>query len=155
MSGNGIPAFDVDGSGLSVAIVAASWHEAFMDGLIEGATRALAEASVPDPTVVRVPGSFEVPLMVSRLVRDHDAVVALSVIIKGGTPHFHYIAQVVSQELARIAVDSGKPVGFGVLTCDNEAQARDRSGLAGAHESKGYEAAQAAIATAVTLRELP
>ncbi len=154
MSGNGIPQFDVDASGLSVAIVAASWHEAFMDGLIEGATRALAEAGVPDPTIVRVPGSFELPLVTSRLAATHDAVVALSVIIKGGTPHFHYIAQVVSHELARIAVDTGKPVGFGVLTCDNEAQARDRAGLSGSHESKGYEAAQAAIATAVTLRSL-
>lgn len=154
MSGDGSPQFSVDGTGLSVAIVAASWHETFMDGLIDGAKRALDEAGVREPTLVRVPGSFELPLATSRLAATHDAVVTLGVIIKGGTPHFHYVADVVSHQLARIAVDSGKPVGFGLLTCDNEAQARDRAGLSGSHESKGYEAAQAAVATAVTLRDL-
>ncbi|GAB96508.1 6,7-dimethyl-8-ribityllumazine synthase [Kineosphaera limosa NBRC 100340] len=155
MVGAGSPEFSVDASGLSVAVVAARWHEAFMDGLLDGATRALGEAGVNDPTVVRVPGSFELPVAVAHLARTHDAVVALGVVIKGGTPHFHFVADAVSQQLARIAVDSGKPVGFGLLTCDNEAQARDRSGLSGSHESKGYEAAQAAIATAVALRDLP
>lgn len=154
MSGDGSPQFAVDGTGLSVAIVAASWHEAYMDGLIEGAIRALAEAGVGEPTIVRVPGSFELPLVTSRLASTHDAVVTLGVIIKGGTPHFHYVADVVSHQLARICVDSGTPIGFGLLTCDNEMQARDRSGLTGSHESKGYEAAQAALATAAMLRDL-
>lgn len=154
MSRDGSPRFSVEGAGLSVAIVAASWHETLMDGLIEGATRALADSGVREPRIVRVPGSFELPLATSRLIAGHDAVVALGVIIKGGTPHFHYVADVVSHQLARIAVDAAKPVGFGLLTCDNEAQARDRAGLSGSHESKGYEAAQAAVAMAVTLRGL-
>lgn len=154
MSGTGNPEFSVDGSGLRVAIVAASWHDAFMDGLIDGATRALAQVGIPEPAIVRVPGSFELPIVAKRLAATHDAVVALGVIIKGGTPHFHYVSDVVSHQLARISVDTDTPIGFGLLTCDNEAQARDRAGLSGSHESKGYEAAQAAIATAVTLRSL-
>ncbi len=154
MAGSGSPEFSVDGSGLRVAIVAAGWHASIMNGLIEGAHTALAEAGSPEPLLVRVPGSFEVPLLVAKLAPRFDAVVALGVIIKGGTPHFQFVADTVSHQLARIAVDSGTPVGFGILTCDNEAQARDRSGLSGAHESKGYEAAISALSTAVTLRDL-
>lgn len=155
MSRAGSPDFQVDAGELSVAVVAAQWHEAFMQGLLDGATGALAEAGVSDPTIVHVPGSFEIPVVAARLAQTHDAVVALGVIIKGGTPHFHYIADAVTAQLSRIAVDSGTPIGFGILTCDNEAQARDRSGLSGSHESKGHEAAQAAVATAVALRDLP
>ncbi|MDO5711815.1 MAG: 6,7-dimethyl-8-ribityllumazine synthase [Micrococcales bacterium] len=154
MAGSGSPDFGVDGSGLRVAIVAAQWHEAFMGGLVAGAKLGLADAQVTDSVLVEVPGSFEVPLVVARLASRYDAVVALGVIIKGGTPHFQFIADTVSHQLARIAVDSGKPVGFGILTCENEAQARDRSGLSGARESKGYEAAMSAVATAVTIRDL-
>lgn len=154
MAGSGSPEFSVDGSGLRVAIVAASWHETIMDGLIDGARLALTESGAPEPVLVQVPGSFEVPLLVAQLAPRYDAVVALGVIIKGGTPHFQFVADAVSHQLARVAVDSGTPVGFGILTCDNEAQARDRSGLSGAHESKGYEAAISALITAVTLRDL-
>lgn len=154
MAGSGSPEFGVDGSGLRVAIVAAQWHEAFMTGLIEGAQLALTEARVAESVLVQVPGSFEVPLVVATLAPTYDAVVVLGVIIKGGTPHFQFVADTVSHQLARIAVDSGTPVGFGILTCDNEAQARDRSGLSGARESKGYEAAMSAVTTAVTVRGL-
>jgi 6,7-dimethyl-8-ribityllumazine synthase len=154
VSGEGAPEISVDGSGLRVAVVAASWHTAVMDGLLAGALRGLAECAVAEPTVVRVPGSFELPVAAARLARDHDAVVALGVVIRGGTPHFEYVCHAATEGLTRVSVDSGVPVGFGVLTCDDEQQALDRAGLAGSREDKGREAALAAVATAVTMKEL-
>jgi len=138
---------------LRVAVVAASWHTTVMDGLLDGAGRALAEAGI-DPTVVRVPGSFELPVAAARLARcGYDAVVALGVVIRGGTPHFDYVCSAATSGLTQVAVETGVPVGFGVLTCDTEEQALDRAGLAGSSEDKGYEAAQAAVVTATTLRQ--
>ncbi len=154
MSGAGSPDITVDGSGLRVAVVAASWHTTVMDGLVGGALRGLAESGVSNPRLVRVPGSFELPVAAARLARDHDAVVALGVVIRGGTPHFDYVCRAATEGLTRVSVDSGVPVGFGVLTCDDEAQALDRAGLDGSREDKGHEAALAAVATAVTLRDL-
>ena len=155
MSGSGSPDLDVDGSGLRVAVVAAQWHTRVMDGLLAGARRGLAAAGVTDVTVVRVPGSFELPVAAGRLARDHDAVVALGVVIRGGTPHFDFVCQAATEGLTRVSVDTGIPVGFGVLTCDDEDQALDRAGLDGSREDKGHDAAVAAVATAVTLRSLP
>lgn len=154
MSGAGAPEVTVDGSGLRVGVVAASWHPTVMDGLLAGALLALEEAGVVHPTVVRVPGSFELPVAAARLARTHDAVVALGVVIRGGTPHFDYVCRAATDGLTRVSVDTGTPVGFGVLTCDDEEQALDRAGLAGSTEDKGREAALAAVATAVTLRDL-
>jgi 6,7-dimethyl-8-ribityllumazine synthase len=151
VSGEGAPEISVDGSGVRVAVVAASWHTTVMDGLVAGALRGLAECGVAEPTVVRVPGSFELPVAAARLARDHDAVVALGVVIRGGTPHFDYVCQAATEGLTRVSVDTGVPVGFGVLTCDDERQALDRAGLEGSREDKGREAALAAVATAVTL----
>lgn len=153
MAGSGSPALDVDGSGLRVAIVAARWHEEFMDGLIEGAQLALSEAGVADPTLVRVPGSFELPIVAQGLARDHDAIVALGIIVRGGTPHFHYVSSAVTEGLVRVSLDESTPIGFGVLTCDNEGQVAQRVGRRGATESKGYEAAVAAVSTAALLRD--
>ncbi|WP_168581265.1 6,7-dimethyl-8-ribityllumazine synthase [Gephyromycinifex aptenodytis] len=153
MSGSGSPELSVDGSGLRVAVVAAHWHEDFMTGLLEGARTALKEAKVEEVEVVRVPGSFELPVVCAALAPNYDAIVALGVIIRGGTPHFEFVAQGVTSGLTRVALDHSTPIGFGVLTCESEAQARDRSGMSGARESKGYEAAVAAITTAVILRE--
>jgi 6,7-dimethyl-8-ribityllumazine synthase len=82
-------------------------------------------------------------------------VVALGVVIRGGTPHFEYVCSAATDGLTSVAVSSGVPVGFGVLTCDTDEQAVDRAGLPGSKEDKGYEAAQAALATAVTLAGLP
>lgn len=155
MSTGGGPDLVVDGSGLRVAVVAATWHPVVMDGLLAGAVRALADCAVVDPTVVRVPGSFELPVAAARLVRDHDAVVALGAVIRGGTPHFDYVCQAATEGLTRVSTDSGVPVGFGVLTCDDEAQALARAGLEMSQEDKGYDAAMAAVATAVALRDLP
>jgi 6,7-dimethyl-8-ribityllumazine synthase len=153
MSGTGSPDLTVDGTGLRVAVVAAQWHEQVMDGLVGGARRGLAACGVEDSLLVRVPGSFELPVAAARLARSgYDAVVALGVVVRGGTPHFDYVCQAATLGLTQVAVDTGVPVGFGVLTCDDDAQALDRAGLPGSHEDKGYEAVLAAVATAVTLR---
>jgi 6,7-dimethyl-8-ribityllumazine synthase len=154
MSGAGAPDLRVDGSGLRVAVVASQWHTTVLDGLVAGALRGLDECGVVGSTLVRVPGSFELPVAAAHLARDHDAVVALGVVIRGGTPHFEYVCQAATDGLTRVSVDSGVPVGFGVLTCDDEAQALARAGLEGSEEDKGHDATIAAIATAVTLRDL-
>ena len=154
MSGHGSPTLDVDGSGLRVAIVAARWHEQVMAGLLAGARRALADANVEEPLELRVPGTFELPVAAARLANSgYDAVVALGVVVRGGTPHFDYVCSAATSGLTEVAVRTGVPVGFGVLTCDDDEQALDRAGLPGSREDKGYEAAQAAVATAVTLRD--
>jgi 6,7-dimethyl-8-ribityllumazine synthase len=137
-----------------VVVVAGTWHETITEGLIAGAERELA-ASGADWRLVRVPGSFELPV-VSKVALDAgaDAVVALGVIIRGGTPHFEYVSSAATDGLTRVALDTGKPVGFGVLTLDDEQQGLDRAGLPGSKEDKGAEAAHAALATAITLRDL-
>jgi 6,7-dimethyl-8-ribityllumazine synthase len=150
----GSPALVIDGQGLRVAIVAASWHLSVMDGLIDGARRGLADAGVVSVDLVRVPGAFELSVACSRLAASYDAVVALGVVIRGGTPHFDYICQAATIGLTEVSVRTGVPVGFGVLTCDDETQALDRAGLEGSSEDKGYEAATAAVATTITLRAL-
>lgn len=154
MSGHGAPKIEIaDADGLSVAIVASSWHTEVMDGLVGGAKAALDEAGV-EPTVVRVAGSFELPVVAAELARTHDAVIALGVIIRGGTPHFEYVCAAATDGLSRVAVESGTPIGFGLLTCDDDEQAIARAGLPGSREDKGREAAEAAISTALTLRGL-
>jgi 6,7-dimethyl-8-ribityllumazine synthase len=154
MSGAGSPELDVDGRGLRVVIVAGSWHDEITAGLIAGATRTL-EGAGASFELVRVPGSFELPVVSkAALESGADAVVALGVIIRGGTPHFEYVSAAATDGLTRVALDTGKPVGFGVLTLDDEQQGLDRAGLPGSKEDKGREAAEAAIATANTLRAL-
>lgn len=136
---------------LKVAIVAASWHAEVMDGLIAGAQRVMAEAGL-DPKLVRVPGSFELSVAASVLAgRKYQAIVALGVVIRGGTPHFDYVCQAATSGLTEVSVRSGVPIGFGLLTCDDDAQARERAGLPGSSEDKGAEAAEAAIVTALAL----
>ncbi|NUU17690.1 6,7-dimethyl-8-ribityllumazine synthase [Cellulomonas humilata] len=155
MSGAGAPTLTVDGTGLKVVVIAASWHTVVMDGLLAGAQRALAAAHVDDVTIVRVPGTFELPVAAQvAAAGGADAVVALGVVIRGGTPHFEYVCQGATLGLTDVGIRTGVPVGFGVLTCDNEEQALDRAGLEGSHEDKGAEAAEAAVATVVALRAL-
>jgi len=154
MSGQGAPRFDLPGtSDLRVAVVAASWHDQVMDGLVGGAARALDELGVRYE-VIRVPGAFELPLVAKAAATSgqHDAVVALGVVIRGGTPHFDYVCQAATDGLTRVALDTGVPVGFGLLTCDDERQALDRAGLPDSHEDKGREAVEAALSVALTLR---
>lgn len=160
MSGAGAPTLAVQAPELRVAVIAASWHSTVMDGLLDGARRGLGEAGVPNDqiTEVRVPGSFELGVACARLAPEHDALVALGVVIRGGTPHFEYVCQAATSALSQVAVSTGTPVGFGLLTCDDEAQALARAGLAATPdrpasvEDKGHEAATAAVATAATLR---
>ncbi|WP_422936446.1 6,7-dimethyl-8-ribityllumazine synthase [Sinomonas sp. P47F7] len=157
MSGHGAPTLSLDDPRLAelrLAIVAASWHTQIMDGLLDGALRAAHEAGIDSPTVVRVPGSFELPVAAARLAETHDAVVALGVVIRGGTPHFEYVCEAATVGLTDVSVRTGVPVGFGVLTCDTEQQGLDRAGLPGSVEDKGHEATTAALLTAVTLRAL-
>lgn len=153
MSGHGSPTLSVNGSGLRIVIVAGRWHDEISNGLIAGATRVL-EASGAEFSLVRVPGSFELPVVAKAVLQaGADAVVALGVIIRGGTPHFEYVSSAATDGLTRVALDTGKPVGFGVLTLDDEQQGIDRAGLRGSKEDKGAEAAEAALATAALLRE--
>jgi 6,7-dimethyl-8-ribityllumazine synthase len=156
VSGQGAPRLTVeDAQDLRVAVVASLWHEQVMDGLVAGSLRALREAGVAHAQVVRVAGAFELPLAARAAARaGFDAVVALGVVVRGGTPHFDYVCQAATHGLTRVALDTMVPVGFGLLTCDDEEQALDRAGLAGSREDKGYEAAQAVLATAMTLRGL-
>ena len=156
MSGHGAPQSQpIDCHDLRVAVVAASWHEVVMDGLLAGALRALEAHRVEAPVVVRVPGTFELSVVADALAKEgYDALVALGVVIRGGTPHFEYVCSAATDGLNRVALDHGLPVGFGVLTCDTEQQALDRAGLEGSVEDKGYEATAAALATALTLKKV-
>ncbi|GAB4004511.1 6,7-dimethyl-8-ribityllumazine synthase [Nocardioides ultimimeridianus] len=155
MAGHGAPDLEpIDCHDLRVAVIAASWHTQVMDGLLAGAQRALADFKIEAPVVVRVPGTFELPVAAAALAASYDAVIALGVVIRGGTPHFDYVCNAATDGLTRVSIDAQTPVGFGVLTCDDEQQALDRAGLEGSKEDKGYEATSAALQTAYTLRKL-
>ncbi|WP_329480576.1 6,7-dimethyl-8-ribityllumazine synthase [Kribbella sp. NBC_01510] len=156
MSGSGAPSLEVPrADGARVAIVAAQWHPKVTDALVAGAIRALDDSGVTDYTVIRVPGSFELPVASLHAAKNgYDAVVALGVVIRGDTPHFEYVCQAATEGLMQVGVSTGIPIGFGVLTCDNDPQALDRAGLPDSREDKGYEATQAALSTLVAIREL-
>ncbi len=155
MSTGGAPEVEiVDATGLTVTIVAGRWHETIATGLLEGARRYLSRTGA-DVTEVQVAGSFELPVVcLAALESGADAVVALAVIIRGGTPHFEYVADAATSGLTQVSITTGKPVGFGVLTVDTEQQGLDRAGLEGSREDKGAEAAEAAVSTALLLRNL-
>ncbi len=155
MSGQGRPALSIpEATGLRVGIVATSWHADITDTLLERAVALATAAGASTPTVVRVPGAIELPVVAQALATSHDAVVALGVVIRGGTPHFEYVCDSVTAGLTRVALDSGVPVGNGVLTCDTVEQAVERSGGPGASEDKGGDAMSAALTTALVLRGL-
>lgn len=146
MAGHGAPVLEVTASDLRVGVIAAQWHTEVMDGLLDGALRAVDSAGAT-ATVVRVPGAFELPVACARLADKFDVLVALGVVIRGGTPHFDYVCAAATHGITDVSIATGKPIGFGLLTCDTEKQALDRAGLPGSAEDKGLEAAQAAIAT--------
>ena len=141
---------------LRVAIVAARFNDFVVGKLVDGAVDALLRhgASEKNLELVRVPGSFDMPLVVRRLAQSkrYDAIVALGAVIKGETAHFDYVAGECAAGLARAALDSGVPVGFGVLTCDSVEQAIDRAG--GKAGNKGADAALAALEMANLLKRL-
>jgi 6,7-dimethyl-8-ribityllumazine synthase len=155
VSGEGRPGGrPLDAAGLRLAIAATRWHEEITGALLDRALAAAAACGVAGPTVVRVPGAIELPVVAAELAARHDAVACLGTVIRGGTPHFDYVCDAVTYGLTRVALDTGTPVGNGVLTCDNEQQARDRSGAEGSKEDKGWEATVAALETALVLRSL-
>jgi 6,7-dimethyl-8-ribityllumazine synthase len=147
----------LDASG-RYAIVAARFNDFITSKLVEGAVHALGRhgADTTDLPVVWVPGAFELPIVCQKLAASgkYDAILALGCVIRGGTPHFDYVCSGVTNGLTQVSVITGIPIGFGVLTCDDDAQALDRAGLPGSSEDKGYEAAMAAVATAVTVGQL-
>ena len=155
MSGEGRPGAEaVDASGVRLAIVAARWHQEITDSLVTRGTAAAAACGVPDPLVVRVPGAIELPVVAAELARHHDAVACLGAVIRGGTPHFDYVCQSMTYGLSRVPLDTGTPVGNGVLTCDTLGQAIDRCGSDTSSEDKGWDAVLAALETALVLRGL-
>ena len=156
MSGEGAAAAEAfDASAFRVAVVAASWHTRVMDGLLAGAERALKAYRVEAPVVVRVPGAFELPVVAGALAtQGYDAIVALGVVIRGGTPHFEYVCNATTDGLSRVALDTSTAIGFGLLTCDDEQQALDRAGLDDSSEDKGWEATAAALETAQLLKQV-
>jgi 6,7-dimethyl-8-ribityllumazine synthase len=155
MSGEGRPELaTVDANDLALAIAATRWHAEITDTLVERATAAAKACGVSDLLVVRVAGAVELPVIAQELARHYDAVVCLGAVIRGGTPHFEYVCDSVTAGLTRVALDHGTPVGNGVLTCNTEEQARERSGLPGSSEDKGWEAVVAALDTALLLRAI-
>jgi 6,7-dimethyl-8-ribityllumazine synthase len=153
--GAGVPELPrIDASDVSLAIVASTWHEQICDALLDGSLRVAKDSGIAHPTVVRVLGAIEIPVVAQALAEGHDAVVALGVVIRGQTPHFDYVCDAVTQGLTRVSLDSSTPVANGVLTTNDEKQALDRAGLPGSAEDKGAQAAAAALSTALTLRDL-
>lgn len=155
MSGVGSPGDKVTGfTGKRVVIVASSWHDLVMDGLIAGAKRVIEQAGIK-PEIHRVPGTFELPIAARAAAKSGaDAVVALGVVIRGGTPHFDYVCSAATDGILQVQLETGVPVGFGVLTCDDDKQALDRAGLPNSKEDKGAEAAAAALNTWVVLNQI-
>ena len=155
MSGEGAPgATAFDAKHLTLAIVATRWHETITGALLDSAVRTAAECGITEPTVFRVAGAVELPVVVQAAAASHDAVVALGVVVRGGTPHFEYVCEAVTYGLTRVSLDCRTPVGNGVLTTDTIEQALDRAGLADSREDKGREAVLAALDTARVLRSL-
>lgn len=155
MSGHGNPELQAGAAaGLTLAVVATRWHTEISEQLLACALRIAEQAGVVEPTTVRVAGAIELPVVAQELARTHDAVVALGVVIRGGTPHFEYVCDAVTAGLTRVSLDARTPVGNGVLTCDTREQAVARSGVPGSTEDKGGEACLAALDTALVLREL-
>jgi len=158
VSGEGRPDVELDLSdckALKLGIVATRWNAKITDVLLERALAAAKAAGLEEePTVVRVAGAIELPVVAQALARHHDAVAALGVVIRGGTPHFEYVCDALTAGLARVALDESTPVGNGVLTCDTEQQALDRCGGPESKEDKGFEACVAALEAALVLRGL-
>jgi 6,7-dimethyl-8-ribityllumazine synthase len=155
VSGAGSPGAEAfDAKGISLAIAATRWHETITGALLDSALRTAKECGIDEPTVIRVAGAVELPVVVQALTQSHDAVVALGVVVRGGTPHFEYVCDAVTYGLTRISLDTHTPVGNGVLTVDSVEQALARAGLAESTEDKGREAVLAALDTARVLRTL-
>jgi 6,7-dimethyl-8-ribityllumazine synthase len=147
---------DLIGTGLRVGICVSRFNELLSTRLLGGANDALARHGVADDDVdtVWVPGAFELPLVAQAMASSgrYDVVLALGVVIRGGTPHFDYVAAEVAKGVAKVSLDSGVPVMFGVITADTIEQAVERAGTK--HGNKGWDAALAGIETAKVLKQL-
>lgn len=156
MVSEGRPRFSGDAAGMRVAVVAARFNEEIVSRLVEGAVDALVSggADRDDVVVHWVPGAFELPIVLARIAQlgEVDALVAIGAVIRGGTPHFEFVARAATDGIAEVARRSGVAIGFGLLTTDDEEQARQRAG--GDEGNKGAEAAMAAVETANLLRRL-
>lgn len=129
-----------------VAIISSSWHLDICNDLIDGAKRALAKAGVTQVEVMMVPGSFEIPLAAQfAFERGFDAVVAVGLVLQGETPHFDYVCSGVTDGVMSVSLKYGKPIGFGVLMCNNLDQAIARCGRKESIEDKGFDSAVAAL----------
>lgn len=135
------------GAGRRIAVVASRFNESVTQKLVDGAIDALTRHDTPydDIDVVWVPGAWELPAAARLLLSSerYHAIVALGAVIRGETPHFDYVAGEAARGLAQAGADFDTPIGFGLLTCDNTAQAEARAG--GAHGNKGWDAALAAL----------
>lgn len=155
MSGEGRPEIAVpECPGIRLAIAATRWHARITDTLLDRALLAAKQAKIDEPTVVRVAGAVELPVVCQELAKHHEAVVALGVVVRGGTPHFEYVCDAVTAGLTRVSLDEGTPVGNGVLTVNTEEQALARAGYPDSVEDKGFEACVAALEAALVLRGL-
>ena len=156
MSKEGLPVLEdtLDASGLSVAVVTARWNTEICEQMRRNAVAAAREAGVEKLSEAHVMGALELPVVVQQFARTHDAVVALGCVIRGGTPHFDYVCDSVTDGLTRIALDESTPIGNGVLTTNDQQQAVDRAGFPDSVEDKGAEAMTAALDAALTLRTL-
>jgi 6,7-dimethyl-8-ribityllumazine synthase len=155
MAGFGAPDVStVDATGLRLGVVATRWHADLVDQMLERALVAAKECGVTDVVTARVAGSVELPVLAQALARRCDAVVALGVVVRGETAHFDYVCKSVTEGLTRVALDEATPVGHGVLTVENLAQARDRAGLPESTEDKGWGTTVAALDAALVLREV-
>ncbi|QGU04672.1 6,7-dimethyl-8-ribityllumazine synthase [Corynebacterium comes] len=155
MSKEGLPAGGrIDAAGLSVAVVTARWNTEICEQMRRRAVETAREAGVEKLTEAHVMGALELPVVVQELARTHDAVVALGCVIRGGTPHFDYVCDSVTEGLTRIALDESTPIGNGVLTTNDQQQALDRAGFPDSVEDKGGEAMAAALDAALTLSRL-
>jgi 6,7-dimethyl-8-ribityllumazine synthase len=155
MSGAGRPQLTaVDAADLTLAIAGTRWHPEITDSLVDRASAAAKACGIEDLLVVRVAGAVELPVVAQELSRHYDAVVCLGAVIRGGTPHFEYVCDAVTAGLTRVALDSGIPVGNGVLTCNTLQEALARAGLPDSSEDKGWEAVVAALDTALLLRSI-
>ena len=129
-----------------VAIISSSWHPEICADLVAGAMRALEAAQVKKIKTIYVPGSFEIPLAAQKMFeKGYDAVVAVGLVLKGDTPHFDFVCQGVTQGVIDVQLKWSKPIGYGVLMCENLEQAIDRCGRAGSREDKGFDSALAAL----------
>jgi 6,7-dimethyl-8-ribityllumazine synthase len=155
MAGFGEPGRSaVDAGGLTVGVVAARWHGELTDQMVDRAVAAAKACGVDDVVVARVAGSVELPVVAQALARRCDAVVALGVVVRGATAHFDYVCRSVTDGLTRVALDESTPVAHGVLTVDSIEQARDRAGLPGSAEDKGWAATVAVLDAALAIRTL-